>query len=391
MSPTHTLENLQSSEIVCEIRNHIGCITLNRAKAMNALSLGMIRAMRSALDTWAKDDTVYAVVLHSSSERALCAGGDIRYFYETSTRHKAALLEASNLEANNAKTSKFAPELAMYFDEEYALNLLIAQYPKPYIALMSGVVMGGGMGIAATARLRIVTETSKIAMPEVAIGIFPDVGGTHFLSQLRDQLGVYLGVTGETMNAASTIFVGLADVYAPAVALPDLMDLLRTSAFSAAARGEDILQVCREFCNDFAANVAPDESILAQHAGLIQQCFAAETVAEILDRLDVLARARAKDETPDPQNFAAKTAATMRTRSPLMMCLTLAAIRRVQQKDWDLRQALALERRLVENVFIHGEVDEGVRALVIDKDHAPKWNPAQLGEVSPEMVAAMLA
>ncbi|MGL4575624.1 MAG: 3-hydroxyisobutyryl-CoA hydrolase, partial [Burkholderiaceae bacterium] len=177
----------------------LGVITLNRASALNSLSLPMVRALRAALDAWRHDEAVHAVLICSSSERAFCAGGDIRFFYEAArgtAMQGAALLED-------------------FFTEEYALNYVIATYPKPYIALMNGVIMGGGMGIAETGRFRVVTDNTKMAMPEVNIGLFPDVGGTYFLSRAPGEIGTYLGLTGEIIGAADALYCGMADAYLP--------------------------------------------------------------------------------------------------------------------------------------------------------------------------------
>jgi enoyl-CoA hydratase/carnithine racemase len=343
-----------SSQVKTDLRNHIAHIILDRPKALNSLSLEMIRDITVALHAWQNDPQVHAVVIRSTSERALCAGGDIRFFHDAGTKTPqggSALLED-------------------FFTEEYALNHLIHSYPKPYIAIMDGIVMGGGMGVAEggeTNRLRIVTERSKIAMPEVNIGLFPDVGGGYFLSHTPGQLGTYLGVTGEIIGAADAIYAGLADVFVPAEKLPDLMELLNST------RATDIRAAIRDFAAPFQEMASAEKGILAARRALIDKHFAFNDVKEILASLSA-----------DTDPFAQKTAEVMQKRSPLMMCVTLEQLRR--GATMSVADCLRLERTLVRRCFEHGEVLEGVRALVVDKDNAPKWNPPSLAEVTPEMV-----
>ncbi|WP_025915949.1 enoyl-CoA hydratase/isomerase family protein [Herminiimonas sp. CN] len=339
--------------------NQIGCITLDRPKALNSLSLEMIRAITAALLAWRADAGIRAVLIRSSSEKAFCAGGDIRFFYDVGTatpRGGSALLED-------------------FFTEEYALNHLIHAYPKPYIALMDGVVMGGGMGVAQAgpgSRLRIVTERTKMAMPEVNIGLFPDVGGGYFLSHCAGQLGTYLGVSGEIIAAADALHAGLADVFVPSAQLPALTALLRSG------HELDVRAVVRDFAACLSSPIAPEASMLATHRAAIDRHFAADSVPAIVASL-------AQDDSP----FARKTLAVMQKRSPLMMCVTLEQIRR--SAALDVADCLRMERSMVRHCFEHGEVIEGVRALVVDKDNAPQWNPATLAEVTPELVNGFFA
>ncbi|MGE5622543.1 MAG: enoyl-CoA hydratase/isomerase family protein, partial [Bacillota bacterium] len=348
-----------SEHIQISITNHIGFLTLDRPKALNSLSLQMVRTLTEALLAWRNDDNVRAVVIRSTSERAFCAGGDIRFFYEAGTRTPqggSALLED-------------------FFTEEYALNHLIHHYPKPYIALMDGIVMGGGMGIAQAGpdnRLRIVTDRTKMAMPEVNIGLFPDVGGSFFLSCAPGQIGAYLGVTGETIGAADALYGDLADVYVPASELPALLDLLVSCGDA------DPRAAVRAFARPFAMQADPASSALAAQRALIDRHFAHDEVAAIIASL-------AQDADP----FAQKTLAVMNKRSPLMMCVTLEQLRRGAKMG--IADCLRMERTMVRRSFEHGEVLEGVRAVVIDKDNAPKWNPPSLAEVSSDMIERFFA
>lgn len=337
------------------VQNHLGIITLDRPKALNSLSLDMIRTLTQTLLGWRDDADIRAVLIRSSSEKAFCAGGDIRFFHEVghaSPQGGSALLED-------------------FFSEEYALNHLIHFYPKPYIALMDGVVMGGGMGVAQggpACRMRIVTERTRMAMPEVNIGLFPDVGGGYFLSRTAGQLGTYLGVTGEVIAAADALYCDLADVFVPSAQLPALNALL-LSADSA-----DIRAAIRNFAAPFQADIDLHDSLLARQRTLIDRHFGHHTVAAITASL-------AADSHP----FAQKTLAVMRKRSPLMMCVTLEQIRRSAMMN--VADCLRLERTMVRHCFEHGEVLEGVRALVVDKDNAPQWQPPTLDAVTPGMIA----
>ncbi|WP_373990211.1 enoyl-CoA hydratase/isomerase family protein [Duganella sp. BuS-21] len=342
-----------SAYIHTSISNGTGLIVLDRPKALNSLSLDMVRAITQALLAWRDDTAVEAVVIRSSSEKAFCAGGDIRFFYE----------------AGRASPQAGSALVEDFFTEEYALNHLVHFYPKPYIALMDGVVMGGGMGIAQAgpgARLRIVTDKTKMAMPEVNIGLFPDVGGSYFLSRAPGALGYYLGVTGVTINAADALYAGLADHYAP------LAERAALDALLASTPGAQLAAALAAY----AAAHDAGASALAAGRDAIDRHFSAGSVPAIVASLKT-----------DSSAFATKTLELMATRSPLMMCVTHELIRRGAALD--VADCLRMERALVRRNFEHGEVIEGVRALVIDKDNAPQWQPATLEAVTEEMVQAM--
>jgi enoyl-CoA hydratase/carnithine racemase len=348
------MDHAMSEHVLTRIANRTGIITLDRPKALNSLSLDMVRALTAILLDWQRDTAVDAVVITSSSEKALCAGGDIRFFHEV----------------GNASPQGGSALLEDFFTEEYALNHLIHFYPKPYIALMDGVVMGGGMGIAQggpDCGLRIVTERTKMAMPEVNIGLFPDVGGSHFLSHAPGQLGMFLGLTGLTIGAADALYVGLADVF---VAVSDLAAL---QALIEATPGAHLPAAIRAFATAHAG-----ESELQANRARIDAHFGADSVAAIMASL-------AEDDAP----FAQKALNAMRQRSPLMMCVTRELL--LRGASLDVADCLRLERSLVRRNFEHGEVLEGVRALVIDKDNAPQWNPPSLDLVTDAMVARFFA
>ncbi len=343
-----------SDLVLTEVSGHTGIITLNRPSALNSLTLDMVRTMTSALLDWRDQSDIHCVMVRSSSEKAYCAGGDIRFFHQ---KGKATATEGAAL-------------IEDFFTEEYALNHLIHHYPKPYIALMDGVVMGGGMGIAQAgpaARIRVVTERTKMAMPEVGIGLFPDVGGGHFLSRANGQLGTYLGVTGEMIGASDALYAGLADVFVPAAELPALQALVIASSAGT------LREAISRFAAPFASQADPASSRLAGMRESIEHHFSGNAINELMASLSA-----------DSSEFAAKTLETMRKRSPLMMCVTLSQLRRAATMT--IGDCLRMERTMVRRCFEHGEVIEGVRALAVDKDHAPKWNPTTLAEVTPAMV-----
>jgi enoyl-CoA hydratase/carnithine racemase len=346
-----------TDHVLTRVANGAGIITLDRPKALNSLSLEMVRALSATLLAWRDDASVHAVVLTSSSAKALCAGGDIRFFYDVGR---------GNPQGGSALLEDF-------FTEEYALNHLIHFYPKPYIALMDGVVMGGGMGIAQggpDCGLRIVTERTKMAMPEVNIGLFPDVGGSHFLSHAPGQLGNYLGLTGLTVGAADALYVGLADVYVPGEQMPALMALID------ATPGAGLPDAIRNFAAPFATQLGASE-LQAQRVA-IDTHFGAASVAAIMASLE-----------PDESPFAQKALKAMRQRSPLLMSVTIELLQRGAALE--VADCLRMERSLVRHNFEHGEVLAGIRALVIDKDNLPQWNPPTLDEVTPAMVARFFA
>lgn len=341
-----------NDHILTSSHNRIGWLTLNRPQALNSLSLAMVRDITRTLLAWRDDDAVDAVLVCSNSEKAFCAGGDIRFFYQTglqTPRQGSALLED-------------------FFTEEYALNQLIHHYPKPYIVFMDGIVMGGGMGIAqchSSGRLRIVTERSKLAMPEVNIGLFPDVGGSYFLSRCPGQLGTWLALTANPIGAADALHAGLADVFIPAAQLPALQSLLGSTP------PDDIAAQVRDFAAQFDATV-PSE--LARQRAAIDRHFAFDDVPAIMASL-------ATDDAP----FAQATLSAMQKRSPLMLSVTLEQLRR--GANMTMEDCLRMERSMMRRCFLHGEALEGIRATVIDKDMQPAWMPAKLEDVGTQMVA----
>ncbi|WP_431096464.1 enoyl-CoA hydratase/isomerase family protein [Polaromonas aquatica] len=358
------MNNVDKNEVLLERRGGAGLITLNRPKALNALSLSMIRNLSAALLAWRDDPEIHVVAIRGTNKKGqpgtpeslfggFSAGGDIRFF------HQAALAGD--------------PALEDFFTEEYALNHLIHTYPKPYIAFMDGVVMGGGMGISQGARVRIVTEHTKMAMPETNIGLFPDVGGGYFLSRCPGHAGEYLALTGDVIGADEALAYGLADIKLDAARLPSMWDALGKQPFASAPDAERWI----------ATELIAESQNNARAEGKIDTYFSLERVKHIIDALEA---------SPDP--WAARTAATLRKRSPLMLHVTLEQIRRA--RSMSLADNLRMERDLVHQCFhlrpgAASETVEGIRALAIDKDYKPQWMPARIEDVKPAMVAAFFA
>ena len=339
------------TEIVTELRGKVGCITLNRPKALNALSLQMVRDLMAVLLAWQHDDAVQAVAIRGSNKEgafgAFCAGGDIRFLHAAGT-------------VGN-------PEIEDFFTEEYALNHLIHNFGKPYIAFMDGIVMGGGMGISQGGTLRIVTERTKMAMPETAIGLFPDVGGGYFLSRCPGRVGEWLALTGETIGAADAIAFGLADGFLPSEQQAAVWEGLGTETFADGAAVQQWI----------ASKLVASGACQISARGQIDEYFALKDVPAIVAALE-----GADDD------WARATAATLRKRSPLMLHVVLEQIRRA--RTMGLADDLRMERDMVRHCFYlrpgQSETIEGIRALAVDKDHSPRWNPARIEDVSPELV-----
>jgi enoyl-CoA hydratase/carnithine racemase len=362
-STTLTQAKAPSSEsasyIIVERRGNAGLITLNRPKALNALSLSMVRDLTTALTELQADPAVMLVAVRGSNKvgrpgtpealfGGFSAGGDIRYF------HQAIL-------AND-------PSLDEFFTEEYTLNHLIHQYAKPFVAFMDGVVMGGGMGISQGASLRLVTEHTRMAMPETNIGLFPDVGGGYFLSRCPGYVGEYLALTGDVIGADEALQYGLADVKLDAARMPLIWAAMGTQVFSSINEAKGWL----------VSEVGQPDPDLIQADSHIDSFFSLLRVKHMVDALE-----KAKDD-----RWAQKTATSLRKRSPLMLHVTLEQIRRARQMT--LADDLRMERDMVQHSFYDrpgtaSEVMEGIRALVIDKDYTPKWNPARIEDVKPGM------
>ncbi|EJF72106.1 MAG: enoyl-CoA hydratase/isomerase family protein [Pseudomonas sp.] len=330
-------------EVLAHVRNHIGHLTLNRPAGLNALTLDMVRSLSRHLQAWADDPQVHAVVLRGAGEKAFCAGGDIRSLYDS-------FKSGDTLHED-------------FFVEEYALDLAIHNYRKPVLALMDGFVLGGGMGLVQGADLRVVTDRSRLAMPEVAIGYFPDVGGSYFLPRISGELGIYLGVTGVQIRAADALYCGLADWYLDSTRLADLDQRLDRLEWH-----DSPLKDLQGLLASLAVQQLPDAPLAALRPA-IDHFFALPDVPSIVEQLQQVTVA-------DSHDWALTTASLMQTRSPLAMAVTLQMLRR--GRHLPLEQCFALELHLDRQWFARGDLIEGVRALLIDKDKTPRWNPPTL-------------
>ncbi|MCY1287615.1 Carnitinyl-CoA dehydratase [compost metagenome] len=349
---------MSSSEhpVLVAVRNGVGHLTLNRPAGLNALTLPMIRLLAEHLRAWAGDPAIRAVVLRASGEKAFCAGGDIRSLYDS--YHEGGDLHR------------------FFFEEEYALDLLIHRYPKPVLALMDGFVLGGGMGLVQGAALRVVTERVRMGMPEVGIGFFPDVGGSWFLPRLPGELGLYLGVSGRQVGAADALYAGLADHCLGHARLAELDQALDRLTWSAAPL-DDLRALLAELGQ--APLTTPE---LASLRPLIDEHFA-------LPDLPAIHAALKAEERPEWREWAAETVRLLDSRSPLAMAVTLELLRR--GRALSLEDCFALEMHLDLQWFDKGDFIEGVRALIVDKDKSPRWNPPSLAQLDAQRVRELFS
>lgn len=331
----------ESDEVLTEVDGSVGLITLNRPKAINSLNQPMVDALSAILTGWAGDDAVRAVVLSGAGERGLCAGGDVVSIY-----HSAR---------------KDGVEARRFWRDEYLLNAQIAEFPKPYVALMDGIVMGGGVGVSAHANTRVVTDTSKIAMPEVGIGFIPDVGGVYLLSRAPGGLGLHAALTGAPFSGADAIAMGFADHY---VAHGDV------EAFRRAVVSDGVQDALAKYATE------PPASELAAQRDWIDTCYAGDTVEDIVAALRGHDAATAND-----------AADLIATRSPIALSVTLEAVRRAA-KLATLKDVLVQDYRVSSASLRSHDLVEGIRAQLIDKDRNPKWSPAQLSAVTAADVEA---
>jgi enoyl-CoA hydratase len=337
---------MTGEDILFERRGAAGVVTLNRPQALNAITLGMVRAMTQQMLKWRDDPAVTRIVVMAAGGRAFCAGGDIRALYD--------LGRAGRKE-----------EMLPFWREEYWLNNLIKFYPKPYVALIDGICMGGGVGLSVHGSHRVAGDKFSFAMPEVSIGFFPDVGATWFLPRMPDELGAYCALTGERFDAADGLAAGIVTHRVPSARFADLADAL-SGAVSVDAT--------------LAAFAKPSgEASLAPYRKTVASLFGGNRVEDILTALDRAANSE----------FAAKAAAKIRTKSPTSLKLALAQVRAGAALSFEA--CMQTEFRIVSRI-VHGhDFYEGVRAVIVDKDNKPQWNPASLAEVSGDQIAAHFA
>lgn len=331
-------------EVLFEVRANAGLITLNRPQALNALTAGMVRDIHSQLIDWQDDDRVRHVVITAAGDKAFCAGGDIRQLYDWGLAKDPAFID--------------------FYRTEYLLNIFIKRYPKPYIAIMDGITMGGGVGISVHGSHRVATERLTFAMPETGIGLFPDVGGTYFLPRCPGKLGILLGLTGHRLKVADALFAGVATHFVSAEDCSALVDRL--------AIADNVDDCLSQHAQDFA--YAP----LAEHKKDIDRHFGANNVEEIVSSLH-----------ESGSEWARKTAGIMATKSPTSQKITLEQLTRGAMNDFEA--CMQIEFRIVNRIFDGHDFFEGIRAVVIDKDQTPKWQPDCLAQVSGDAVARYFA
>jgi enoyl-CoA hydratase/carnithine racemase len=340
-------------EILSEIRNHVALVTLNRPDALNALSFGMILRLRTLFGEFSADPEIFAVLIRGAGEKAFCAGGDVRALYKSFKN--AGLLHNE------------------FFAAEYPLDYLLYSYPKPYAALLDGITLGGGMGISQGSALRIVGERTLMGMPEVAIGFFPDVGGSYFLSRLPGMLGRYLALTGLKIRAADALYSQLADLYLPPAAIASI-----TNDLSALRWGSDRFADLQRFMRARAA--APES---APTLPALRECidlhFSKASVAAILSSLE-------SENRSAYAAWAEETAQLMRSRSPTLLSVTLRQLQR--GASMSLADCFRMELGMAAYSFEQGDFLEGVRAVLIDKDNKPRWRPGRIEDVTDSMIDA---
>ncbi len=343
----------ESEEVLFEQRGALGFITLNRPKSLNALTLNMIRAIDPQLAAWEEDPAVAAVVIRGEGERSFCAGGDVLAVWKS---------------GQTAKDSGLVEGLAAdFFYEEYRLNRRIHRFSKPYIALIDGITMGGGVGLSVHGTFRVATERTRVAMPESAIGLFPDVGGSYFLPKLAGEIGCYLALTGARLKAADSLYCGLANAYVESAEIAALEAALVAANWSGEAEA-----VARSVIAGFSKD--PGEAPLAAQQAQIDRTFGAESVEAIVTALQA-----------EEGDWAEETVKTLLSRSPTSMKVAHEQLRRGRSLEFDA--AMIMEYRMSQAFMAGHDFFEGVRSVLVDKDHAPKWSPVSLAEVSEALVA----
>jgi enoyl-CoA hydratase/carnithine racemase len=342
-----------ADDILLERRGALGIVTLNRPKALNTLSLAMYRMMAPMLVEWGRDPSVRAIAVRGAGDRAFCAGGDVRAIYD----------------ARAHPQDRPGDYKADFFREEYRLIERVHRFPKPYIALMDGIAMGGGMGVSVNGSYRMATERSVCAMPEVHIGLFPDVGATRYLNRCPGRIGLYLALTGARIKAADMLHVGFATHYMRHERLPDLVEALAGIGWGA---GEDRTQVDTVLAR---FHEYPGDPPLAALRPQIDRCFAGGSVEAILESL-----------AKEGSDWARETRATIERASPLSLKITFRQMK-LGERTMDIEQALALEYRMTQHVMAAHDFFEGIRAVLVDKDQKPRWQHASLAEVNDAEVA----
>ncbi|HYM74056.1 MAG TPA: enoyl-CoA hydratase/isomerase family protein [Stellaceae bacterium] len=346
-----------TDDILFGRRGGVATVLLNRPQALNAFTLGMYRQLEPRLREWAQDPSVHAVLIEGAGERAFCAGGDVRAVYEAGK--------------GGSGDRNFT---SVFFAEEYRIIRFIHHFPKPYVAIIDGITMGGGAGVSVNGAYRIATERTTLAMPETGIGLFPDVGATRFLDLCPGYIGRYLGLTGARLGPADALYCGFATHFVPHERVPELTAALAGIVWQPGKERNQAEAVLGALAAD------PGPPPLKARRPAIDRCFAADRVEAILD---ALGRERAEIE------WARETCATLLSKSPTSLRITLRQL--VLGQGFDLEAALKLEYRMTQHVMAAHDFYEGVRAALVDKDQNPRWRPGSLAEIDEAEVAAYFA
>lgn len=340
-------------EVLFERRGRLGLVTLNRPKALNALTHGMILSMQRQLGVWAVDPEITVVAIRGAGGRALAAGGDIRTLWE---------------QGREDGSRNF-----LFFADEYRLNTRIKRYPKPYVSLMDGVVMGGGVGVSVHGGRRVAGDRTTFAMPETGIGLFPDVGGSYFLPRLPGQLGMWLAMTGARLKTADAVACGICDLHVPSDRMDDLVEALSRIGTGDRQPIEEVDDALAAF-----GGMPEGETVLDLHAERIDRCFGGDSVEAVLDALEA-----------DGSDWAARQRAEILTKSPTSTRIAFRQLREGARMEFEA--CMRIEYRLAHYCMMHPDFYEGVRAVIVDKDNAPQWRPASLEEATDAFVAEAFA
>ena len=341
---------MSEAEILFEVKDGLGIVTLNRPKALNSLSHGMILEMEEVIPQWEKDSTIKAVVVRGAGDRAFCAGGDVAGLYREMRDDPSGTTRRD------------------FFRDEYIVNRRIYRYAKPWISLIDGIDMGGGVGLSVHGSHSVATEKFLFAMPETTIGLFPDVGGGYFLSRLPGALGTYLALTSHRLKSADALWAGIVQAHVPSAKLGELQAALGAADLSGPDPNKKVDKVIARFAED------PGVPTLPAMMRDIDRCFSAESLAEIVAKL----KKRGGD-------WANKQLAALLKLSPVSMAITLEQLKRCANRSFE--DSMTIEYRMSQRCMQKGhDFFEGVRALLIDKDQKPKWNPPTIEGVTPALV-----
>ena len=347
-----------TDEILFDVSGGVATVTMNRPKALNALTLDMIRAFAPKLSAWRDDDAIKAVIIKGAGEKAFCAGGDVR-----------AVRNSIVIDNDGKAPSELSEN---FFYEEYQLNQQIHNFPKPYIALLDGVTMGGGVGLSVHGSHRVTSEKMLFAMPETGIGLFPDVGGGWFLPRCPGSIGMYLALTGDRLDAAGTIAVGACTHYVKSEKIAALEEALKSATWDG-----DASAVVDRVLAQFAEDAGPAE--IEGKIDEINALFSGDSTGAIMKSLE--------DAAAGGSEFAKASLETIGSKSPTSVRITFEQIKRGAAME-TIEDVLTMEYRLSQHCMAGNDFREGIRALLVDKDHQPKWSPAALADVSDEDVAA---